>query len=61
MKRSSRYCSTSEKMTQEETQRCADSFGALQAACNSSLDWLNVYVRRLMCYLCGVSRATCDV
>ena len=35
---------TSEKMTQEETQRCADSFGGVQAACNGALEWLNVYV-----------------
>ncbi len=35
-------------MTQEETQRCADSFGGVQAACNSSLDWLHV---------CGASYA----
>jgi hypothetical protein len=42
MKRSTRYGITSEKMTQEETQRCADSFGGLQAACNSTIEWLNV-------------------
>jgi hypothetical protein len=48
MKRSSRYCVTSEKMTQEEILRCCDSFGGLQAACNSSLDWLGVYVSLLI-------------
>ena len=49
MKRSSRYCATSEKMTREETQRCADSFGGVQAACNSTMEWLNVYVQRRAC------------